>query len=121
MHREGSTHTITPGPDELPARGESLPDEDALTPKRLTPVFSEADPNPNKTRLRPSGIAARAEDSAIPGQAFPAEIPTRLEERALDRGTSGGRMAAFEDHLRRNRADITASCRSCAVKEDKVA
>ena len=78
------------------------------------------EPNSSKTRLRPSGIAARAEDSAIPGQSFPEEIPTRLEEHTANRGTSP-RLSAFEDHLRHNRVDITASCRSCGVKEDKVA
>lgn len=121
LHRENSTHTITPDPDQLPATGASLPNEDALNPERLTPVFSETDPNSSKNRLRPSGIAARAEDSAIPGQTFREEIPTRLEDQALDRGRSAGRMAAFEEHLRRNRVDITASCGSCGVKEDKVA
>jgi len=151
LHREASTHAITPGPDELPATGEPLPNEDQLEPERLAGVFPDPTPNPAKTRQRPSGIAARAEDSAIPGEAFSEEIPTRLETEALNRGKSAGanrplassrrlevneaasdpeqmyaarrhtRLADFEDQLRRNRVDITASCRSCAVKEDKVA
>ena len=143
LHREASTHTITPGPEELPATGEALPDEDALQPERLSAVFTDPAPTSSKTRMRPAGIAARAEDSAVVGQEFPEEIPTRLEEDALNRQGAAGmsqtykstandpdqtyaanqrnRLSAFEDHLRRNHIDITASCRSCAVEQDKVA
>jgi hypothetical protein len=32
-----------------------------------------------------------------------------------------GRFTAFEEHLRRNRVDVTASCRSCGTERDKVA
>ena len=133
MHREGSTHTITPDPSQLPATGEALPNEDELEPERIAGIFNDPTPNSSKTRLRPAGIAARAEDSAVVGQSVPEEMPTRLEEEALDRrpatGTMGQtyeadrnrRLAAFENHLRRNRVDITSSCRSCDVKKDKVA
>jgi sporulation protein YlmC with PRC-barrel domain len=134
MHREGSTHAITPDPSELPATGRALADEDSLQPERVAGVFTDTAPNPNKTRMRPSGIAARAEDSAVVGQSVPEEMPTRLEEEGLDRkspmGTGraqsydadrNGRLSAFEDHLRRNRVDITSSCRSCDVKKDRVA
>lgn len=133
MHREGSTHAITPDPSELPATGEPLPNEESLEPERITGVFNDPTPNSSRTRLRPSGIAARAEDSAVVGQSVPEEMPTRLEEEALDRrpvtGTAGQsydtnrnrRLSAFEDHLRRNRVDITSSCRSCEVKKDRVA
>jgi len=133
MHREGSTHAITPDPSELPATGSALPNEDRLKPERIAGVFSDPTPSSSKGRLRPSGIAARAEDSAVVGQAFPEEIPTRLEEEGLDRrpvtGAAGQtydegrnrRLAAFENHLRRNRVDITSSCRSCGVEKDRVA
>lgn len=134
MHREGSTHAITPDPSELPATGEPLPNEDSLEPERLAAIFNDPTPNSNRARMRPSGIAARAEDSAVVGQSVPEEMPTRLEEEALDRkyptGTASNqsydtdrhrRLSAFEDHLRRNRVDITSSCRSCDVKKDKVA
>jgi hypothetical protein len=97
-------------------------------------VFTDTAPNANKTRMRPSGIAARAEDSAVVGQSVPEEMPTRLEEEGLDRKSPMGtgraqsydadrnrRLSAFEDHLRRNRVDITSSCRSCDVKKDRVA
>lgn len=158
LHREASTHTITPEPSEMPAAGEALPDEEAYQPDRVAGVFTDTAPNPNKTRLRPGGIAARAEDSAAPGAFVATDKPTGLEEDALDRsarrpvGTAGStdpltsntvrsqrdhltdpeqvynsedmrhrRLAAFENHLRRNRVDITSSCRSCDTKEDKVA
>lgn len=133
MHREGSTHAITPDPSELPATGDALLNEDSLAPERMAAIFNDPTPNPNRTRMRPSGIAARAEDSAVVGQSVPEEMPTRLEEQALDRrpatGTTGQsydadrhrRLSAFEDHLRRNRVDITSSCGSCDVKKDRVA
>ncbi len=154
LHREDSTHAITPDPSELPATGEALPNEESLQPERVAGVFTDTAPNSNKTRMRPAGLAARAEDSAIAGESVREEIPTRLEEEALDRRASreGGRapasatysgttrqsgsvaggdqtystethrrLAAFENHLRRNRVDITSTCRSCDVKEDKVA
>jgi hypothetical protein len=134
LHREGSTHTITPGPGELPASGEPLANEDSLQPDRVAGIFTDPTPNSNRTRMRPSGIAARAEDSALAGQSVPEDMPTRLEEEALDRKYPTGterspsfgadrrrRFSSFEDHLRRNRVDITSSCRSCDVKNDKVA
>jgi hypothetical protein len=134
MHREGSTHAITPDPSELPATGKALPNESSLEPERVAGVFTDTTPNSSKTRMRPSGIAARAEDSAVVGQSATEEIPTRLEEEALDRkypiGTGRDqaynsdrhhRLSAFEDHLRRNRVDITSTCGSCDVKKDRVA
>lgn len=197
LHREDSTHIITPSPDEMPASGDALPGEEALNPDRVAGKFPDPAPNPSKIRLRPSGLAAKAEDSAAPGQFAGLDIPTQAEEDSLDRQVGGGQnqnwqnqgyerkapgsvssniggvgavgstsstsslepmnagptsgsstsdvvdaqrdhltdpdnvynseqtrnrpWAAFEDHLRRNRVDITASCRSCETKEDKVA
>jgi sporulation protein YlmC with PRC-barrel domain len=154
LHRESSTHMITPDPSALPARGDALPNEGSLQPERLEKVFTSTAPNSSEGRLRPAGIAARAEDSAVVGQSVPQEIPTVLEDEALDReastragrvppsssynattGQDAGviagdqtwdakrhrRLSAFENHLQRNRVDITSSCRSCDVKKDKVA
>jgi len=120
LHREDSTHVITPGPDELPATGPSLPNEDALQPGRLSGVFTNPAPGASKTRMRPSGIAARAEDSALPGQSVPEEIPTEVGEQALDR-SSTNRLSAFEEHLRHNRQGITANCPKCRITGDKAA
>lgn len=128
LHREGSTHTITPDPSQMPATGSALPNESSLEPERVAGIFNDPTPNSNRTRMRPSGIAARAEDSALVGQSVREEMPTTEEEEALDRrpvtGSMGQtydadrnrRLSAFENHLRRNRVDITSTCRSCEVK-----
>ena len=134
LHREGSTHIITPEPSEMPATGEALPNESSLEPDRVAAIFNDPTPNSNRARMRPSGIAARAEDSALAGQSVPEGMETRLEEEVLDRKYPTGagrsqsydadrarRLSAFEEHLRRNRVDIVSSCRSCDVKSDKVA
>jgi hypothetical protein len=93
--------------------------------------------------MRPSGLAARAEDSRLPGTFAPEDKPTIAEEEREDRtvnavqaqrdhltnpdevyvseGRRHARWAAFEDRLRRNRVDITASCRSCGTARDRVA
>ncbi len=129
LHKENSTHMITPDPSELPATGASagIVDDSAYEPQRLVGKFPDAEPSSSKIRLRPSGIAGNAEDSSVPGASVHPDIPTRLEEEALDRrqpgsvGTARGRWASFEDHLRRNRNDITTSCRTCGTAADRVA
>jgi sporulation protein YlmC with PRC-barrel domain len=127
MHKEGSTHILTPEPEDLPAGTGSGVDDRGYGPKRIADVFPEAAANPGKTRLRPSGIAARAEDSAAPGAHVRQEIPTAREDESLGRRqprpavTIPDRWNTFEDHLRRNRVDITANCGSCATAKDRVA
>ena len=102
LHREDSPNTITPYPDELPAADGDVTGD--FTPERLSSTFSETAPNPNKIRMRPAGTAARAEDTRIPGTAQTSE-----------------RWRSFEDNLRRNRVDITASCRACGPAKDRAA
>lgn len=147
MHREHSTHMITPGPDELPAGTGSGVDDQAYMPDRLAGIFTDTSADPSKIRMRPAGLAARAEDERLPGTFEPEEKPTLAEEEAeeraahndadaaiRDRLTDPGevyrserqrhlqnRWAAFEDNLRRNRVDVTASCHSCGTERDKVA
>lgn len=129
MHKEGSTHIITPEPAEMPAtgRGSGLANDSAYEPERLAGKFPDAEPSSSKIRLRPSGIAGRAEDTSAPGASSQPDIPTHLEEEGLNRrqptsvGTQRGRWNSFEDHLRRNRVDITASCRTCGTAKDQVA
>ncbi len=144
LHKEGSTHSITPEPSELPAGSGSGVDDQAYMPDRIAGVFTETSPDPNKTRMRPSGLAARAEDSRLPGTFVPEDKPTLAEEEAEDRAAAdpmqaqrdhlttpdtvyvserdrNARWSAFEDQLRRNRVDVTASCRSCGTARDKVA
>lgn len=140
MHKEGSTHILTPEPDELPAGTGAGAGDDDFTPDRIAGKFPPASQDPNKLRMRPSGLAARAEDSRLPGAFTPGERPMVAGEEAGDRAMQGqrdrltdadevyvsesarhARWRAFEDHLRRNRVDITSSCRSCGTAKDRVA
>lgn len=181
LHKENSTHAITPEPEEMPAPTGSGTDDINLEPARIAGLFTDTAPNSGKTRLRPSGIASRAEDTNRPGEAFGNEsanwersdIQEEREEmgqhrhdqlrddsdigygdvdRTVVRGVNTNelppsyrdtvdgqhdeidlhrpypvqegrhrRFEAFENHLRRNRVDITSSCRSCDVERDKAA
>jgi hypothetical protein len=145
LNKEMSTHMITPEPSEMPPAKGSGADDEAYTPDRIVGKFPPASEDSNKLRLRPSGLAAKAEDGSVPGVFVTEEKPTLAEEEAEDRavndpveaqrdhltdpeglyvseGQRHARWSAFEDHLRRNRVDITASCRSCVTaKDDKVA
>ena len=144
LHKEGSTHTITPEASELPAGSSSGADDQAYMPDQLAGKFPEASPDSNKLRMRPAGAAAKAEDLRLPGTFEPMEKPTLAAEEAEERamrdpvqaqrdhltntkdvyvseGERHARWAAFEDELRRNRVDITASCRSCGTAREKVA
>lgn len=144
MHKEGSTHSITPEASEMPAGRGSGVDDQAYMPDRLVDQFTSAAPDPSKIRMRPSGLAAKAEDSRLPGDFQRQEIPTLAAEEAEDRAINGPveaqrdrrtnpneaylsdrdrarRWAAFEDRLRKNRVDVTSSCRSCGTARDRVA
>ena len=144
LHKEDSTHTITPEASELPAGSGSGVDDQAYMPDRLAGKFPATDPDPNKLRMRPSGVAAKAEDSRLPGTFEPTHKPTLAAEEEEDRAARNpqeaqrdhltdprgiyvserdrhARWASFEDHLRRIRVDITASCRSCGTARDRVA
>ncbi len=142
LQKAGSTHTITPEPSEMPAGTGSGIDDQAYMPDRLAGKFPQASQDPSKLRMRPAGVAARAEDSRLPGTFEPGEKPTLAAEEAADRAATNpveaqrdhltdpdevyvserqrhARWATFEDHLRRNRVDITATCRSCGTAEDE--
>ena len=140
MHKEGSTHILTPEPDELPAGRGSGAGDAAFSPDRIAGKFPPASQDPNKLRMRPSGLAAKAEDSRLPGAFTPGERPKLAGEEAEDRAIPDqrdhltdadqvyvserqrhARWSEFENHLRRNRVDITASCRSCGTAKDRVA
>ncbi len=144
LHKEGSTHAITPEASEMPAGIGSGVGDPAFIPERLAGKFPEASQDPSKLRMRPSGITAKAEDSRLPGTFEPMEKPTLAAEEAEERamrdpveaqrdhltspdavyvseGERHARWAAFEDRLRRNRVDITASCRSCGTARERVA
>jgi hypothetical protein len=144
MHKKGSTHSITPEANEMPAGRGSGVDDEAYMPDRLVGKFTDASPDPSKIRMRPSGLAAQAEDGRFPGAHESQEIPTLAAEDAEDRAAAdpvqaqrdhltspdgvyvsehdrAKRWSAFEDRLRKNRVDVTASCRSCGTARDRVA
>lgn len=140
MHKTDSTHTITPEASELPAGTGSGIDDAAYTPDRIAGKFPAASADPSKLRMRPSGLAARAEDSRLPGTFEPEEKPTLAAAEGEDSAVRAqrdhltdpdevyvserqrhARWSAFEDNLRRNRVDITAACRSCGTAKDRVA
>jgi hypothetical protein len=131
LHREVGPNTITPNPDELPpVRGDVTGD---FTPERLSTTFTDTAPDANKIRMRPAGTAARAEDTRIPGNAQETHRAGWEQDKAAEReanrefageGTrqvENRRWRDFEDNLRRNRIDITASCRSCGPAKDRAA
>lgn len=152
LHKGNSPNLITPDSDEMPAATGDVTGD--FTPERITGTFTDPAPNANKIRMRPSGIAAEAEDTKIPGnarnidQANERDLATRTGEsiRNGEDASSYGdvnrrnlnarddlsrpypvqqgrnqRWKSFEDNLRRNCVDITASCRSCGTQRDKVA
>ncbi|MGB8887294.1 MAG: PRC-barrel domain-containing protein [Candidatus Korobacteraceae bacterium] len=143
LHKEGSTHTITPEASQMPAATGSGAMDEAYTPDRLAGKFPQASADPSKIRMRPT-VSARAEDTRLPGEFEPEDKPIRAAEEADQRETADplqaqrdhltnpdelyvseqarhARWSAFEEHLRKNRVDITASCRSCGTARDKVA
>jgi hypothetical protein len=87
MHKEGSTHIITPEASELPAAAGDLETREGynFTPDRLADKFSSTAPDPNKTRLRPAGLASKAEDTAKPGASASLENSVAAETREEER------------------------------------
>jgi hypothetical protein len=68
-------------------------------------------------RLHPKLLQRRAEN---PVEAQRDHLTDPVDLYVSERGRNA-RWTAFEDHLRRNRVDITATCRSCGTAKDKVA
>lgn len=106
MHKEGSTHIVTPEASELPAATGDLETREGynFTPDRLADKFSDTAPDPNKTRLRPAGIASKAEDTARPGASAGLENPVSAETRedvrrpvASTTGTRDSIMGLYDD------------------------
>jgi sporulation protein YlmC with PRC-barrel domain len=83
LHREGSNHIVTPEPAEMPEATGNLESAEGynFTPSRIADKFGDTAPDPNKIRLRPAGLAAKAEDTARPGESEGLEIPTSVEKR----------------------------------------
>lgn len=101
MHREGSSHILTPEPSEMPAATGNLERAEGynFTPNRIADKFSDTAPDPNKTRMRPAGLAARAEDTARPGATEPLSKSISEEMRGPERrpaaSTTGQRDTIF--------------------------
>jgi sporulation protein YlmC with PRC-barrel domain len=81
MHKEGSTHTITPEASQMPAGTGSGAGDEALMPDRLAGKYPSTSPDPSKLRMRPAS-AAKAEDTRLPGQFIPEDKPTGASEPA---------------------------------------
>ena len=129
LHREVGPNTITPNPDELPpVRGDVKGD---FTPQRLSGTFTDTAPEAGKLRMRPAGTAARAEDTRRPGTAQGTDRAGWERDKAAEREANrefaeqgrveNKRWQDFEENLRRNRVDITASCHSCGPAKDRAA
>ena len=71
---------------------------------------------------KPTLAAEEAEQRAMgdPLQAQRDHL-TNSEDVYVSERERHARWAAFEDELRRNRVDITASCRSCGAARERVA
>jgi sporulation protein YlmC with PRC-barrel domain len=127
MHRRGSDRVITPDPEEVVGRGQSVHSsqvsaeggvleesqmgedpghisEDDLTPARLAGKFPSPQPGGSKLTMRPAGTAAQAEDAAHLAGVPPA-----------------GRWSRFEQLLERNRSDIQSRCSTCCSGDRKAA
>lgn len=104
MHKEGSTHILTPEASELPATAGSLEGTEGLnlTPDRIAGKFPDTAPDANKMRMRPAGLAAKAEDQRLPGNTEPTEKRTVAEETRRPAPSAAGKdrtsiMGLYDD------------------------
>ena len=70
---------------------------------------------------KPTLAAEEAENRANDPLQAQRDHLTDPEQTYVSERARHGRFSAFEEHLRRNRVDVTASCRSCGTERDKVA
>ena len=131
--REGSTHDVRPNPRTCPARTGSGVDDAAYMPDRLVDRFTSAAPDRRDWRRRrktgrfprrlppaqemPTLAAEEAEDRAVQQQR---DHLTNADELYVSERDRARRWSEFENHLRRNRVDVTSSCRSCGTARDRV-
>jgi len=103
QHRRGSSHDITPEPDEMPGGttvAGSVPAD--VTPQRLAGKFPDPAPSPSKITMTPAP-AFRAETAAHSATPF----------------TS--RWVGFEEAVRRDIENIRSSCVTCGQSGQRVA
>jgi PRC-barrel domain len=117
--------------------GNALGNEQAQWEEPDPSRSGEMRPVPAPARSREMTGSGEFTDSAYgnpPAQATPplsANDPEAFRQRTGDQAMATGsgpyptvrcqRLRDFEEHLRRNRVDVTASCHSCGVQRDKAA
>jgi sporulation protein YlmC with PRC-barrel domain len=121
---------VTPSeiPNEPPARpsDEELAREDqsgAFTPTRLAGKFPATAESADKIDMVPAGFGTTGLENKneFPLEANPPANPTQQSKGQADVGQWHPRMKSFEDVLRKNRVDVTASCPSCKPAKDRAA
>lgn len=87
LHRTGSNHIITPEAAEMPEATGNFEEGEGFnfTPNRIADKFADPTPDPNRLRMRPAGLAAKAEDERLPGSDVAEDKPTFVEEHAADK------------------------------------
>ena len=104
QHRKGSTHDITPEPDEMPpattSSGGPIPAD--VTPHRIAGKFPDPAPNPSKVVLTPAA-------------AVPAEVA------AHSAVPFSPRWVEFEESVRGDIENIRRSCTTCGETGQRVA
>ncbi len=122
LHREGSNHILTPEASEMPAASGSAESVEGynLTPDRIADKFSDTGNDPNKTRMRPAGLAARAEDTARPGASAGLENTTAAEDRADARSQEAASSGRRESIHGLYREGATASDDAMLAEQDRL-
>ena len=103
-------------PAPIPARFACGPQAWQRTPRTV------AFPGAHETPEIPTQAAEAAEDRAAlnPVQAQRDHL-TDPDDVYVSERDRAKRWSAFEEQLRKNRVDVTASCRSCGTARDRVA
>ena len=113
MHREGSDRLITPEPQEVPSPLAGMGASKDKRPLAPSPAgeedvwMSEPVSNTEQEELPPARRQYGEESVFAAREPRAAETPSRFH--------------SFEELLRRNRVDITASCRSCRAERERAA
>ncbi len=118
LHKEGSVNIITPEPDEISAGPGSTSARDRevrdVTPTRLAGKFPDTAPGGDKIRMRPSGPAADAEDSKLPGAARESREPVGMGRDLRSEHDRSIRDERLRDQSRNDASMVDSSSRSFA-------
>jgi hypothetical protein len=103
QHRKGSTHDITPEPDEMPAGTSSAGSiTEDVAPHRLAGKFPDPASGPSKITMTPEPAA-------------------RIETAAHSAVPLSPRWLEFEESVRRDIENIRRSCTTCGETGQRVA